>query len=238
MKAPSTKATGTVLTLAAALVLVGAMLMAASTPVTARVVASSLPTDAAPSMPAAQSSASDAFDLGREAAVHVPDRVPASSPEGQLPAAETEWPCWEVWCELSVALDQLMDASEAMRAATGTEIGFRDRQREYVEAAAQLDGWRDRLEVVPPEPSRGSDHPLQRHASDPPDAVVFAFRRHFLDAFHALPLPIRRSLLGDEITPREQAVTSRIDPDAGWLFRRSLEARFRPLRNCWLLVER
>lgn len=176
----------------------------------------------------------------------------------------------EFWCELSVALDRLMEANEAMQAAKGTEVEFRQRQRDYVVAAARLDGLRDESDegsaaaerlrdevwqraaarsrwtfaarnhvpVVLSEPAPDLVHPLQVHASDPPDTVVVVFRRHFLAAFHAMPVAHRRCMLGDELTARERAVMSRIHPDATCLFRQRVEARFRPLRDSWTLAER
>lgn len=163
-----------------------------------------------------------------------------------------------------------MEANEAMQAAKGTEVEFRQRQRDYVVVAAQLDGPRDEREegsfaaellrdavwervaarssrtsaagnqvpVELSEPAPDLVHPLRRHDSDPPDAVVFSFRRHFLAAFHAMPAAHRRFLLGDELTVRERAMTGRIQPDGTWLFRQRVEARFCPLRDSWTLAER
>jgi hypothetical protein len=264
VKAPSTKTPGTVLALAMVLIVVALLASSAPTTTPSLATVSPPPVDGAPSTPAVQSSSMDAADLARQATVPV---IPSA--EVVVDAGPSLLRC-EFWCDLSVALDQLMDANEAIQAAKGTDVEFRGRQRDYVVAAAKLESSRDgrdekpsagdplrdevweraaarsswtnaarnQVQVVLSEPEPDLVHPLQRHDSDPPEAVVFAFRRHFLDAFHAMPVPHRRFLLGNELTARERAMMSRIQPDVTWLFRQRVEARFRPLRDCWMLAER
>lgn len=264
MKAPSTKTLGTGLALASVLIVAALAdpMAPTTTPLPAN--ASPPPVEAGPSTPVVQSSSGDLVDLARQAA------VPVIPPAGMAADAGPASRGCEFWCELSVALDRLMEANQAMQAAKGAEVEFRQRQRDYVVAAAQLDGlrgehddassaatllrdeaWeraavrsrsthaaRSQVPAVLSEPAPDLVHPLQLHDSDPPDAVVVAFRRHFLAAFHAMPVANRRAMLGNEPAPRERAVTSRIQPDATWLFRQCVETRFHPLRDSGTLAER
>jgi hypothetical protein len=264
VKAPSTKTQGTVLALASVLIVVALVDPRAPTTTPLPADASQPPVEAGPPTPAVQSSPRHPVDLARQAA------VPVTPPEQVLADAGPSVLRCEFWCELSVALDRLMEANQAMQAAKGAEVEFRQRQRDYVVAAEQLDGlrgerddaasaatllrdevWeraavrsrsthaaRSQVPVDLSEPAPDLVHPLQRHDSDPPDAVVVAFRRHFLAAFHAMPVANRRAMLGNEPTPRERAVTSRIQPDATWLFRQCVETRFHPLRDSGTLAER
>lgn len=250
VKAPSTKATGTVLTLA--LVLVSVVPLASSAPVaTPLSVVVSLPTDtAATSVPATQSSSKDRVDPAREAALPPPEPALVRSPFHGLGESLRLMAVWEASFDLLVALRHLMEASNAMQVGSGTESEFRKQQREYVLAAVKLE-WESVAARAQQASSATNSAPgtspvwpvesgdrLQRYADDAPGAVVIAFRRHFLDAFNGMSMSDRRFLLRHCDPDRERATGRRNPPDESFFSARGLEALgFRPLPNCWMLVE-
>lgn len=228
-----------------------------------------LPDDAATSLEA-RSSLAGPLERAREVAVPLPtEPVPQGSPPGALSEAQVLGLRCEFWRDLSVALERLAEANEMLHLSRRSEVEFRRLLQGYVRTSAAMERLLvgdyevvDRREVyrVMTDTSTGGEqrfastiggvgllmrletagHPLQRHASEPPDAVVFALRRHLIDSFNALPPAARRTMLEADSAARAQlAAPSQLSNAATRkLESQLLEGDFRRLMVGWMLAER
>lgn len=268
MKAPSTKILGSALAFAllgVAVVLLGTAQSA--TPLHAG--EAPLPDEVATSL-GARSSVHGPIEPAREVAVPPPvEPVPRGAPPEALSEAQIlELRC-EFWRDMSVALERLAEANEMLHLSRGSEVAFRRLLQDYVQKSAAMGRLLvgdyevvDRREVyrVMTETSTRDgqrfastiggvgllmrletpSHPLQRHANEPPDDVVFALRRHLIDAFNALPPVTRRTMLEADAAARAQmAAPSQLSTAAvRKLESQLLQGDFRRLMVGWMLAER